>query len=213
MRRFILLEKHHAVFAERDEEILRLPFFEQCFARALKVDILGWRFIRIAPGNTSREKGFGAIRLHHRHSVPIDRMSRIRISRYDLSGGARVTCNWRNEFRCQEAFTVIFKDDRVGFRKFVSNRGDDSCDLGGRRADKLLTINTNDLLMAGDDAGFDDGAKRLVLDRIGDVDLFISQQVAKLLPAAVFSEQADHRNALDKLAEITRNIGGASRKK
>ena len=67
--------------------------------------------------------------------------------------------------------------------------------------------------MAGDDAGFDDGAKRLVLDRIGDVDLFIRQQIAKLPPTAVFSEQSDHRDALDKLAEIARNIGGASRKK
>src|SRR5437879_4446231 len=29
VRRFVLLKKHHAVFAEGNEEIFRLPFFEQ----------------------------------------------------------------------------------------------------------------------------------------------------------------------------------------
>ena len=102
-------------------------------------------------------------------------MTRIRISRYDFTGGMRVARNFCNQLSCQEAFPVIFKNDRVGFRKIVSNRGDDSCNLRGRRANKLLAINTNNLLMTGDDAGFDDGTKRLVLDRIGYIDLFIGQ--------------------------------------
>src|SRR5437868_434221 len=39
MRRFVFLKKHHAVFAEGDEEIFRLPFFEQRLAGTPKFDI------------------------------------------------------------------------------------------------------------------------------------------------------------------------------
>src|SRR5260370_39359681 len=39
MRRFVLLKKHHAVFTEGNEEIFRLPFFEQRLAGAPKIYI------------------------------------------------------------------------------------------------------------------------------------------------------------------------------
>src|SRR5947207_7183768 len=39
MRRFVLLKKHHAVFAQGNEEIFRLPFFEQNLAGAPQIDI------------------------------------------------------------------------------------------------------------------------------------------------------------------------------
>src|SRR6266516_3303330 len=39
MRRVVLLKKHHAVFTEGNEEIFRLPFFEQRLAGTPKIDI------------------------------------------------------------------------------------------------------------------------------------------------------------------------------
>src|SRR2546430_17701487 len=48
VRSFALFEKHHTMFAERDEEILRAPFLEQVFPGMNKIDIFLWRCSGIA---------------------------------------------------------------------------------------------------------------------------------------------------------------------
>src|SRR5438132_11546921 len=51
MRRFVLLKKHHAVFAERHEDIFRLPFLEERFAGASQIGVFFRSFIWFAPGD------------------------------------------------------------------------------------------------------------------------------------------------------------------
>src|SRR6266496_2319093 len=80
-----------------------------------------------------------------------------------------------------------------------------------RWVNKLLAIDTNNLLLTRDDAGLDSGAKRLLLDGIGDVDFSLGQYFAELLATAVFSQQANYRDVINELAQIARDIGGASR--
>src|SRR5437867_1658286 len=210
MRRVLPLEKHHAVFAERDENMLCFPFFEQFFAGAPKISIVCRSVIRFAPGNASRKESFGAVRLHHSEATPIDRMPGIGISRDDLSSHTRVTRNFRNQLIGQEAFAIIFEDDRVRLRDILSNCGYDFCNLCRRWVDKLLAIDTNDLLMTRDDAGLYNGAKRLTLDRIGDVDFFLGQYFPELLATAIFSQRANYGDVINQLTQIARNIGGTS---
>src|SRR5213593_3383480 len=95
--------------------MLCFPFFEQFFAGAPKISIVCRSVIRFAPGNASRKESFGAVRLHHSEATPIDRMPGIGISRDDLSSHTRVTRNFRNQLIGQEAFAIIFEDDRKGF--------------------------------------------------------------------------------------------------
>ena len=86
MRRLFLLEKHHAVFAQGDEDIFRFPFFKQCFAGAFQICILGRSGIRIAAGNTCGEKRFSAVRFDYCQAAPIDQVTWIGIRSDDLAG-------------------------------------------------------------------------------------------------------------------------------
>src|SRR6266545_578110 len=51
MRRFVLLEKHHAVFAERDEDIFCFPFLKQRFTGAPQIGIFRRSLVWFSPGN------------------------------------------------------------------------------------------------------------------------------------------------------------------
>src|SRR5437016_14139999 len=90
MGRFVLLEKHHPVFAERDQNIFCFPFLEKRFACAPEIAILRRNSIRIATGNISGEQSFGAVWLNHRDTAPVDYVTGMRISSNDLAGGARI---------------------------------------------------------------------------------------------------------------------------
>ena len=185
MRRVFLLKKHHAVFAQRDQHILGLPFFEQHFAGTLKIDIYSRSVIWIAPRNASRKESFGAVRFHHCYATPIDSMSRIGIRCDHFTLCASIVRNLRHQLGRQEAFAVIFEDDRVDLRETLPNRCDDFCNLCRRRSCKLLAINTDHLLVARDYPGFYNGVKRLLLDGVGDVDLSFGQQLTKLLATVI----------------------------
>src|SRR5882724_354275 len=71
MRRFVLLKKHHPVFAERDENIFSVPFLKKCFSDATEVDVVRRNSIRIAHGNTGSEKSFCPIWCDHRGTMPV----------------------------------------------------------------------------------------------------------------------------------------------
>src|SRR5437667_5137802 len=51
MRRFVLLKKHHAVFAERDEDIFCFPFLKQRFTGAPQIGIFRRSLVWFSPGN------------------------------------------------------------------------------------------------------------------------------------------------------------------
>src|SRR6266404_258242 len=96
MPRFVALKKHHALFAERDENVFRVPFLEQDCAGANKIDIFLRKFVRITPRNPGREKSFGAVRFHNGHASPIDQISGVGIGRDKFRGGARIVCDLRD---------------------------------------------------------------------------------------------------------------------
>src|SRR6266478_1462334 len=211
MRRFVLLEEHHPVFAERDKNIFCFPFLEKRFACTPKIAILRRNSIRIATGNISGEQSFRAVWLNHCDTAPVDYVTRIRISSNDLAGGARILCDLRNHLRRQEPLSVIFKNDRVDVRNVLLDRCHDLLKLLRRWPGKLFAIDTNNLLVTRDNPRFQNCPKRLVLNRVGDVDFLSRQQFHELLPTAVFSEQSDGRDVIHKLAQVPRNVGSASR--
>src|SRR6266404_8092503 len=51
VRRFVLPEKHHSVFAQRDQDIVSLPFLKKRFTGMLKIGVFCWRFLGVTPGN------------------------------------------------------------------------------------------------------------------------------------------------------------------
>src|ERR1051325_6066894 len=66
MRMFSLLEKHHALFAKSDEQILNAPLLKQLFPGVDKIDIFLRRHIGIAAGDSGGKESFRAIRFHGR---------------------------------------------------------------------------------------------------------------------------------------------------
>src|SRR4029077_13158540 len=45
VRRFVLPEKHHSVFAQGDQDILGFPFLKKRFTDVLKIGVFCWRFL------------------------------------------------------------------------------------------------------------------------------------------------------------------------
>src|SRR5438046_2642736 len=211
MRRFVLLEEHHPVFAKRDQNIFCFPFLEKRFACTPEIAILRRNIIRVATGNTSGEQSFRAVWLNYCDTAPVDQMTRVRISSNDLSCRARILCDLRNHLCRQETLAVIFKNDRVDVGNILLDCCHDLLKLPCRWPAKLFPIDTDNLLVARDNPRFQNCPKRLVFNRVGDIDSLSRQQFQELLLTAVFSEQSDRRAVIHKLAQVQRNVGSASR--
>ena len=175
MPRFVLLKKHHAVFAERDENIFCFPLLKKRFAGAHEIDVVWRNSIRIASGNTSGKQSFHAVRLNYCNTTPIHQVAGIGISRDDLAGRARVIGDLRNHLRRQKTFAIIFENDRVDLWNILLDRCHDLLKLLWRWPGKLFAIDTDNLLMTRDDPRLQNRAKRLVFNRIRDID-FLSGQ-------------------------------------
>src|ERR1044072_2668443 len=93
----LLLEKHHALFAQSAKDIFCFPFFKKRFASALQIQILGRSGFRIAAGNTRSEKSLSAVWLDHCQAAPLDQVAGIRIRSHDLPRRARSFCDLRNQ--------------------------------------------------------------------------------------------------------------------
>src|ERR1051325_1434313 len=71
MGRFVRLKKHHPVFAQRDQNILSLPFLKKRFAVALKIHVFGWRCIVVTPGNSRGKERFSAVWFDYCNAAPV----------------------------------------------------------------------------------------------------------------------------------------------
>src|SRR5215470_12617497 len=82
VRCFVLLKKHHAVFAQRDQDILSFPFLKKGFTNALEVGVCCWSFVCVTPGNACCKKRFSAVWFDNCNATPVDGVSRIWIGRH-----------------------------------------------------------------------------------------------------------------------------------
>ena len=93
MGRFVLLKKHHPVFAQRDQNILSLPLLKKRFTDALKIHVFRWSFIAVTPGNSRGKERFSAIWFDYRNAAPVDGVSRIGIGCHYFTSRGRVASN------------------------------------------------------------------------------------------------------------------------
>src|SRR6478752_5411209 len=77
VRRFVLPEKHHSVFAQGDQDILSFPFLKKRFTGVLKIGVFCWRLLSVTPGNPRRKERFSAVRFDNCNAAPVDRVPRI----------------------------------------------------------------------------------------------------------------------------------------
>src|SRR6476646_1842732 len=173
VRRFVLPEKHHSVFAQRDQDILSFPFFKKRFTRALKVDVFGWRFLGVMPGNPRCKKRFSAVWFDKCNAAPVDGVPRIGIGCHYLTSRSRLASNLGHQFGCHKALAVVFKNNCIGFLETVSKRRDRHRYLCARWGKDFFAIDPNHLLMQRDDTGFDDREKAFVLERAGRIDVLL----------------------------------------
>src|ERR1051326_3025846 len=207
MRRVVLLEKHHPVFAKRHQDILSFPFFKKCFSGALKISVFFWSFLGVAPRNPRCKKCFSAVRFDNCNATPVDRVSWIRIGRYYFAVADCLASDFGHQFACYKALAVIFKNNGVGFFDTLSYRSDCLCDLSFGWGHDFFAIDTDHLLMQGDNPGFDDRVKTIVFDRAGCVDLLLRQELPKLPAAAVVTEHSDYSHLIDKFAQVPGDVG------
>src|SRR5215472_58507 len=58
MRRVVLLKKHHAVFAQRDQDVLSFPFLKKRFTDAFKIGVIYRSFVCVTAGDSRCKKRF-----------------------------------------------------------------------------------------------------------------------------------------------------------
>src|SRR6266568_2978348 len=175
VRRFVLSKKHHSVFAQRDQDILSLPFLKKGFTGVLKIGVLCWSFVGVTPGNPRCKKRFSAVWFDHSNAAPVDGVPRIGIGCHYLTSRGRLASNLSHQFGCHKALPVIFKNNCIGFFETVSNRRDGHRYVCARWGKDFFAVDTNHLLVQRDDTGFDDCAKAFVLDHAGRVDVLLRQ--------------------------------------
>src|SRR5260370_20973113 len=173
VRCFVLPEKHHSVFAQRDQDVLSFPFLKKGFTRVLKIGVFCRRFLGVTPGNPRCKKRFSAVWFDNCNAAPVDRVSWIWIGCYYLTSRGRLASNLGHQFGCHKALAVVFKNNRIGFLEVVSNRRDCHRYLCARWGKDFFAIDPNHLLMQRDDTGFNDREKAFVLDRAGRIDVFL----------------------------------------
>src|SRR5512133_317891 len=124
VRGFILSEKHHSMFAQRDQDILSFPFLKKRFTGVLKIGVFFWRFFGVTPGNPRCKKRFSAVWFDNCNAAPVDGVPRIGIGRHYLTSRGCLARNWGHQFGCHKALAVVFENNCIGFFETVSNRRD-----------------------------------------------------------------------------------------
>src|SRR5919106_1686468 len=132
VRGVVLLKKHHSVFAERDQDILSLPFLEKLFTSALKIGVFCWSLVGVTPGNACCKECFSAVWLNNCNAAPVYGVSGIGIGCHYLSSRGRLASTLGHQFGCYKALAIVFKNNCIGFFNAVSNRGDCLCYMGCR---------------------------------------------------------------------------------
>src|SRR5215211_791928 len=77
VRRFVLAEKHHSVFAQRDQDMLSFPFLKKRFTGLLEIGVFCWSFLGVTPGNPRCKKCFSAVWFDNCNAPPVDGVLRV----------------------------------------------------------------------------------------------------------------------------------------
>ena len=161
------------MFAECHENMFGLPSLEESFASAPEINVVWWSSVGVAAANTGGKKCFRPVRGNYCGATPIDKMPRIRISRDDLACRACLSRDLRNHRSGQETFAVIFENDRINIPKILPHSCHDPLNFLVREGDKLLAVDTNDLLLTRYDSRFQNGPKRFVFKYLGNIDFLL----------------------------------------
>src|SRR5215211_2871999 len=98
VRRFVLAEKHHSVFAQRDQDILSFPFLKKRFTGTLEIGVFLWRLLGVTPGNPRCKKCFSAVWFDDCNAPPVDGVLRVGIGCHYLASCSRLVSNLGHQF-------------------------------------------------------------------------------------------------------------------
>src|SRR5437773_55777 len=93
VRCFVLLKKHHPVFAQRGQDILSLPFLKKRFTGALKIGVFCGSFVGVTPRNPRCKERFSAVWFDNCNAAPVDGVSRIGLGCDDFTGRGGLASN------------------------------------------------------------------------------------------------------------------------
>src|SRR5260370_4690185 len=132
-------------------------------------------------------KGLAPIWINRRNSSPLKLISRVRIRGNCLSSGEHG--NLINERLLQKAFSVVFQNNGINLRKQLFDRLDTNVFDLLAESPSPLSVNPDNLLLAGNDSCFDNR-----LECRCDLEGFLTnagfpQDLAKLRPGTVIPNQ------------------------
>ena len=208
--RGVVAEQQHAVLAERDEQIFRVPFFQKHAPDFEQRGVGGRRLDRLARRQTRAGKGFRAVRLDDGHALPGERVVRIRIDGDDFPRAPRPLANRRGELRREQPFAVILDDDGVDFRQQRVELRERGGGVLGMQALLFFAVDPHHMLLPRDDARLHDRlVARMRLHR-AHVDALAREQPSQPLRVQARAGHAHDAHALGKLREIACHVGRAA---
>ena len=203
-------EEHHALLAEGDEEDFAGPFFEQNPAHLRTASSFSTGSTGSLWGRPGGGEGLGAVRLHDRGAVPLQRVVRVGVDGEELAGGADAGGDFIGEALLDEALAVILDDDGIEVAAASPRWRRGAVELGLGGLEFALAIHADDLLVAGDDAGLDDGVViGILLDGL-NVDAFVGEEALEGVRVGVGPDHAENGGVGGEFAEVAGDVGGAA---
>ena len=192
--RRIWAEEEEAMFAEGDEEVIGLPDIGEGATDGEEWEICGGGIDGFGGWQSCAGEGFGAVGFDGGDAFPLEWVMGMGIDGDDFSGAVSAFTDGGGEVLGEHAFGVILDDHGIDF-------GEEGVELiegeGGViwvEGKFFFAIDANDMLLAGDDASFDDGLVAGVgLDRSG-LDAFGGEEGEELIGVGTDAGDAHEMN-------------------
>ena len=201
-------EKHHALFAESDQQCSGIPALQQGFSHAKHRGILRRRVHRFGHDHSGRGKGLGTVGFDGRDTGPFQWILGIGIA-CDQNSKGFCLLQYRIDKRLvEQSLAIIFKKDGISLLHQGAGLGKDILTVG-KHGSRLLPVNADHLLPLRDDTGLDDGRHRRIDEESRRRDSLLTQQMDEFFPRMVGSHDSQHGHRVGKFPQIAGDVGSA----
>ena len=208
--RSLPVEKNDAMFPQGDEEGGDVESLQKQFSDRQERFVTKGGVGRSGVGLSSHGKGLGAIGFECGDTGPEEGVARIWIGGDDLMSLHGHLADAIDKVLGEKSFPIVFKNHPVHVGQEFGDALPGGIQGGGRGRKPLLPIHPDDLLLAGDNAGFDDRRHPLDFDESIGGDVLRSEEGFEVLGVGVAADGPADLDRLTKWAQIAGHIGGSA---
>ena len=190
----IWAEEEEAMFAESDEEVIGLPEKGEGATDGEEGEICGGGIDGFGGWEACAGEGFGAVRFDGGDAFPLERVMGMGIDGDDFAGAVSAFTDGGGEVLGEHSFGVILDDHGIDFGEEGVELSEGEGGVIWVEGKFFFAIDAHDVLLAGDDASFDDSLVAGVgLDGSG-LDAFGGEEGEELIGVGADARDAHEMN-------------------